>query len=206
MTTKTVAGSSRGPYAKSVETRRSIVEACVNVFGETGFHGAAMADIARRAGISTAGLLHHFPNKELLLTEVLRAHDERTAAFLQEHASSEPLSVEEMIRGLVWTLLQQPQQPGLAELGAALSAEATLSTHPAHDYFVARYSGMRHFLARQFAALRSRGAVTSNRSDEALAAMTIALVEGLQKQALYDPAVEIGSNVTDFLIGLATDR
>lgn len=42
----------RGPYAKSAGVRRRVLEACVDAFAQTGFYGATMKDVARRAGIS----------------------------------------------------------------------------------------------------------------------------------------------------------
>ena len=204
MTTSTEQPKRRGPYAKSADTRRAIVEACADAFGETGFHGATMADIARRAEISHTGLLHHFPSKELLLTEVLQANDERTAEFLAAHAGAAPATADAAISGLIWVLLQKPAKAGLAELGAALSGEAIPATHPAHDYFAQRYAGVRHFLGRQLAVLRERGEIASEHDDETLAAMMIALVEGLQKQQFYDPSIDVANPVIAFWKGLAT--
>ena len=54
------AGKGRGQYAKTAAVRQRIIESCVDAFSQTGFHGATMKDIARRAGISQTGLLHHF--------------------------------------------------------------------------------------------------------------------------------------------------
>jgi AcrR family transcriptional regulator len=61
-----------------------------------------MAEIARRAGISHTGLLHHFPSKDELLTAVLALQDDRSGEYLADHAALGPngdrLSV---LRGLV---------------------------------------------------------------------------------------------------------
>jgi len=81
----------RGPYAKSVEVKRGILEACIAAFGSGGFHGASMAEIARRAGISHTGLLYHFPQKEALLTAVLEMQDQRAAAYLEKNDQARPI-------------------------------------------------------------------------------------------------------------------
>ena len=38
---------------------------------EHGYHGAALAEIARAAGLGNAGLIHHFPSKPALYRAVL---------------------------------------------------------------------------------------------------------------------------------------
>lgn len=61
----------RGPYAKTPARRAAIVRAARDSFAEKGYAKASLRDIAERAGITHAGLLHHFRNKEELLAEVL---------------------------------------------------------------------------------------------------------------------------------------
>lgn len=173
-------------YAKTAAVRQSIVAACASAFGETGFHGASMAEIARRAGVSHTGLLHHFPRKEDLLTAVLILQDERSATYLHEHGTlgldSDPVDV---LRGMVDTLVARDRHAGLVELSAVLTGEATPSTHPAHDHFVRRYDDIRRFLRRQFQRLHDDGRLAGDASPDQLAAATIALTEGLHLQWLY---------------------
>ncbi|MFF4465167.1 MULTISPECIES: TetR/AcrR family transcriptional regulator [unclassified Streptomyces] len=60
-----------GPHAKTAAIKRQIVDACTEAFGETGLYGATMKDIAKRAGISYTGLLHHFACKVDLLAVIV---------------------------------------------------------------------------------------------------------------------------------------
>ena len=46
------------------EKREEILEAGIEAFAESGLHGAGMADIARRAGISVGVLYKYYVNKE----------------------------------------------------------------------------------------------------------------------------------------------
>lgn len=176
-------------YAKTAEVRRTVLEACISTFGESGFHGASMAEIARRAGISHTGLLHHFPSKDELLTAVLALQDHRSGEYLADHAAlgpnGDPLSV---LRGMVTILLDQKREAGLVELNAVLTAEATAPGHPAHGYFTERYRDVRRFLTRLFDELRERGQLASDQDSPVLAAMTLAMMDGLQTQWLYDRA------------------
>ncbi|WP_067894183.1 TetR family transcriptional regulator [Nocardia vaccinii] len=49
-----------------------VLEAAVDSFVETGYHGATMRSIAERAGMSVPGVYHHYPDKQQLL---VRAFD-----------------------------------------------------------------------------------------------------------------------------------
>ncbi len=49
-----------------------VLEAAVDSFVETGYHGATMRSIADRAGMSVPGVYHHYPDKQQLL---VRAFD-----------------------------------------------------------------------------------------------------------------------------------
>ncbi|MFC8360033.1 TetR/AcrR family transcriptional regulator [Streptomyces griseorubiginosus] len=120
---------SRGPYGKSAEARRRILDACVEAFGRTGFHGATMREVARRAGVSQTGLMHHFPRKEDLLLAMLELRDRRSTAFLESAAaldpSARPLAA---LRGMLAVLVENELQPGLMEVHCVLSGEATQAT------------------------------------------------------------------------------
>ena len=64
-------GTGRGPYAKSARQRERIIATALEYFGQQGYHGTSMREIARETGLSQAGLLHHFPSKADLLIAVL---------------------------------------------------------------------------------------------------------------------------------------
>jgi AcrR family transcriptional regulator len=61
--------------------RERILAAGRETFFEHGYHGAALADIARRAGVSTANIYRYYPDKSALFEavlpdELLARHDE----------------------------------------------------------------------------------------------------------------------------------
>lgn len=51
-------------YARGDETRLRIIEAAIELFGESGFGGASTRDIAARAGVNAPALLYYFESKE----------------------------------------------------------------------------------------------------------------------------------------------
>ncbi|MEV1067124.1 TetR/AcrR family transcriptional regulator [Streptomyces sp. NPDC050263] len=196
------ASSGRGPYAKSAEVRRRILEACVDAFGETGFYGATMKDVAKRAGISHTGLLHHFARKEDLLIAVLELRDERSARFLRSADAIDPVTHPvEALRGMLAIIVDSELQPGIMELHCVLSGEATSPGHPAHTYFAERYHSVRRFYTDAYTALAERGELRSAADPETLAAMTLALINGLQAQWLFDrDSVKMESAIHAFLL------
>src|SRR5919108_3056060 len=107
----------RGPYAKSAAVRRRVLEACVDAFAQTGFYGATMKDIAKRAGISYTGLLHHFPRKEDLLIAVLEFRGEQSARLLESVDARDPAGHPlKALRGVLAVTADNTLSPGLLEL------------------------------------------------------------------------------------------
>lgn len=193
--------ASRGPYAKTAEVRRRIVEACIEAFGETGFYGATMKDVAKRAGMSYTGLLHHFATKEDLLAAVLEVRAERNAEYLRGARALDPTARPvEALRGMLDIVVANELEPGMVELSCVLSGEATAPQHPAHEYFAARYRGLRAFYREAFTSLAERGELRSTIDPATLATMTVALVNGLQAQWLFDrDSVAMQSAIHDYL-------
>ncbi|MEV1065150.1 TetR/AcrR family transcriptional regulator [Streptomyces sp. NPDC050263] len=177
----------RGPYAKSAQVRRRILEVCVEVFGETGFYGASTKDIAQRAGISHTGLRHHFPRKEDLLAAVMELRDDQSVQLLESAQALDPQGHPvEALLGMLAVVAELERQPGILALYCVTSGEATAPDHPAHPYYVERYRGLRAFYTAAYTALAQRGALRSVIAPETLATMTLGLLGGLQEQWLFD--------------------
>jgi AcrR family transcriptional regulator len=54
-------------------TRRRLLASASEVFARTGFHGATLEEITCRAGLSRAAVYRHFPSKDALFVEMMRA-------------------------------------------------------------------------------------------------------------------------------------
>ncbi|GAB2844667.1 TetR/AcrR family transcriptional regulator [Actinocorallia aurea] len=194
--------AARGPYAKTAQVKVRILEACTDAFGETGFYGATMKDIAKRAGISYTGLLHHFPSKEDLLAAVLALRDERSHRYLESASALDPATDPlDALRGMLTVIVDNELRPGLLELHCVLSGEATSADHPAHAYYAERYRMLREFYTSVYTALEERGELRSSIDSATLATMTISLLNGLQAQWLFDrEAVRIEASLRAFLV------
>lgn len=198
----------RGPYAKTAALKVKILETCIELFGQTGFHNLTMKDVARRAGISHTGLLHHFASKDELLSGVLQLKDERRRQFFRERGVDVLTLPEgtEAIKAMLETAVANDLQPGLIELHSTLSAEATSPDHPAHEYYRQRYATAIGLYAQAFQALEELGELKSDSAPEDLAAIFVALTDGLQIQWLYDQNTDrLKRHVHQFLSSVIPD-
>ncbi len=63
------------PRLRSEDRRTAILAAAVRLCSEHGFHGVRTRDLAAEAGVSEALLFRHFPSKDDLIREVMRAQN-----------------------------------------------------------------------------------------------------------------------------------
>ena len=178
----------RGPYAKSAERRQQIVDEAYRAFATRGYHGTSLREIAAAAGIGLSTLQHHFGGKEDLLVAVLARRDELGGdPDAPGGAGRTTFAGLPFADGIAAQAERNERIPGLIALYSVLAAEATDAEHPAHDYFLGRYTTMRETYRTEFAALAEEGRLRDG-VDPALAAATVvALWEGIQLQWLYSP-------------------
>lgn len=72
----------KGRREQKDETRAKLVRAGSVVFAAKGIEGARIGDIAREAGVAMGTLYTHFPDKEALFVEVMRAGKDLVLAGL----------------------------------------------------------------------------------------------------------------------------
>lgn len=178
-------GRRRGRYAKTEATRQAILDAALEVFAGSGYRSGSLREIAALVGMSEAGLLHHFRNKSALLEAVLEEKDER-ARDIVPTTSNDGAAI---LRGLIALAAYNASIPGVVELFATLSAEATAPDHPAHAYFVRRYEYTRTTLERAFGNLEAEGRLRHGMTPRRAAVTLIAVMDGLQVQWLLDRSV-----------------
>ncbi|WP_327233996.1 TetR/AcrR family transcriptional regulator [Streptomyces sp. NBC_01317] len=181
MTAEPHRGHAKGRgYAKGRAKRREIIDHAMALFGEVGYRGASLREIASRCGISHPGLLHHFPTKESLLFAVLEHRDEVDGEWL---ALGGAKGVDRLRRLADLAELNATRR-GIVELFSVVAAEATSPEHPAHAYFVERYRDSVASTAQAYAQASDEGALRAGIAPDAAAQQLIALMDGLQVQWL----------------------
>ena len=100
------------PRGQTRPGREVVLEAAIVLFAERGFHGTSMRDVAAAAGMTVAGIYHHFSSKQEILRGLMVATMidvlEATAAAL-DAAGSTP---QDRLGALVeaWVLFHTQRQ------------------------------------------------------------------------------------------------
>ncbi|GAA2455180.1 TetR/AcrR family transcriptional regulator [Streptomyces glaucus] len=170
----------RGAYAAGQARRPQILEAAMRRFGQDGYHNTSLARVARDAGITDAGLLHHFGGKQQLLQAVVEYWHHQ----LDERWRRVSDSVRDAFRCHVEDMAEALRMPGIVELSVVLAAEATAAGHPAHDFFSQwQEKGVRELTERLRAGSES-GELKPDLNHEAIARECAAVDAGLRLQWL----------------------
>ncbi|MFE3452567.1 TetR/AcrR family transcriptional regulator [Nonomuraea sp. NPDC059194] len=187
---------------KGARTRERILDSAMELFSRSGFYAVSLRDIAAHAGMTHAGLLHHFPGKDELLIQVLTRREELAAEQTLTGDSDPERLLERHLDQLTWNM----RTPGLVGLFVKVSGEASDPAHPAHDYFVQRYRRLRKGTARLLRVLFERASPPIAHDPDAVAQQLLALVDGLQTQWLLDPdEVDMRASVVTYLTQLGLD-
>ncbi|MBZ6078965.1 TetR/AcrR family transcriptional regulator [Microvirga puerhi] len=107
----TVPNRRRTQVDRSAETRAILIRAAIELLQTLGFAGTSTALIAKRAGVTTGALHHHFATKDELLFGVLDHASERMRARLEQEKPVSPagtLNISDTVRHL-WEVYGNPE-------------------------------------------------------------------------------------------------
>jgi AcrR family transcriptional regulator len=185
----------RGPYTKTAARRAEIVRAARDSFAENGFTKASLRDIAERAGITHAGLLHHFRNKDDLLAAVLAERDTEE----WQYAQSQVPDMEHLAPYLGELLRHHQRAPELMRLWIELAVAASRPEHPANGYFVWRYDKVRDDFTQGMREKADKGELHEALEPQHAATLLQAVLNGLQLQWLLDQDLDVVGPVGAFM-------
>lgn len=83
------------------QTRKRLLDAAMQVTQTQGAMALTLETVAREAGISKGGLLHHFPNKDALIETLLQQLFSDFEARVNHYAEQEPLETGRWLRAYV---------------------------------------------------------------------------------------------------------
>jgi len=172
----------RGPNAAGRASKTRIIRAASGLVERLGHRSVSIKQVAHEANLTDAGVLHHFPTRENLLTGVLDARDADDDAAFRSGSS---------IDGFLQLMRANMSRPNIVRLFATMSAEATAVDNPVHEEFVSRYARAATELAADIRARQESGEFRADCDPLALAQLVIAAADGLQVQWLYDESVAV---------------
>ncbi|MFJ8111835.1 TetR/AcrR family transcriptional regulator [Streptomyces sp. NPDC096132] len=174
----------RGTYSVGDERRLRILDAAVEHFAQWGFHASSLARIAKDVGITQGGLLHHFRSKEDLLVQVLeRTEQQDSERFFREDFATATECYVNLLRLTEYNAARL----GRTRMFNVLAAEAGDPGHPAHPYFVRRYTELVSVMSDSLQRAVDSGELRQGTDVVGVAAETAAVMDGLQLQWVLDP-------------------
>ncbi|MFE9043547.1 TetR family transcriptional regulator [Streptomyces sp. NPDC012421] len=192
--------------AEAKQRQQDILRIAMDTFAARGYNNASLQEIADRAGLTQAGVLHYFRTKAQLLTSVLELRD---ASDIEALGTERPRGLA-FLRHLVDTVSRNFEREGIVRLYAVLSAESVTEGHPAQDYFRTRYEGLRAMVVEALREACDLGEIPDDTALEDTANAIIAVMDGLQVQWLLSPArVNMAAStdraITALLAGLTSN-
>jgi AcrR family transcriptional regulator len=106
MTVRDASSSGVAPGAGTADQRRAqILTAALDIISERGYAETRIADVAERAGVSTALVIYYYKTKDQLLTEAIRHHEDAWYAAAQERITSLPTAAARLEEYVAMTCL-----------------------------------------------------------------------------------------------------
>jgi len=189
-----------GPRARTLARHEDILRAATEVFGDSGFRGGTLDDVAKRVGMTHAGVLHHFGSKVNLLQEVLTYRDQMDDAGVRAaHGAA-------FFQHLIATARLNMTRPGIVQTYVVLSSEAVTRDNPGHQFFRDRFTGLRELVLAELRTIQNPAAPLTEADLVNAASSIIAVMDGLQVQWLIDPELVDLGEATAFAIQAIVDR
>jgi AcrR family transcriptional regulator len=190
--------SERLPYAtlraKGEDRRQRIVAVAQRLASEQGWRRTSIGQIAREAGVTPAGLLHHFESKEQLLNAVLDARDADDMAHLDLSAD-----FEVQIAQVADRFTRSPQLVGTF---AVLLMENLDPAAPLHGRFLDRYRAGREIVAAAIRRGQESGRFRSDVDADVKAVEIIAVITGMETSWMLDPSIPLAEVFAQYAASL----
>lgn len=184
--------------AGTAARRQDILTAAMDCFIQDGFDATSLRQIAVRATMTHAGVLHHFENKEALVAALLQRRDEQDEEFVR-HVMQQARPNSGRAPALFALLAHNRQSPGEMRFWNELCAAASRPGHSSQVYFAARYKSLRFYMEEVLRRRAQAGALREGVRPELVAMLLPAVLDGLQSQWLLDQRLALDEAVDHFL-------
>jgi AcrR family transcriptional regulator len=187
------------PYAtllaKGEDRRQRILDVAERLVARNGGRGTTLAQIAQEAGVSQAGLLHHFESKEQLLNAVLDARDadDEANADLSGDLIEQLASVTERFK----------RAPELIGTLGVLRMENLDPGAPLHGRFLRRYRSGVDWVAEGIRRGQHAGRYRTDLDPVLKAVEIVAFLNGIETSWLLDPSIPLDEVFREYTSSLA---
>jgi AcrR family transcriptional regulator len=178
--------------AKGEDRRQRILSVAERLLARNGWRSTSLAQIAKEAGVTPAGLLHHFESKEQLLNAVLDARDADDDAHADYRSGD-----------LITELSRVPERfqraPELIGTFTVLLVENIAADAPLHDRMHKRYSDAVDIITKLIKRGQSDGLYRPDFDAATKAVEILAFITGMETLWLLDRSISL----TDVFKGYA---
>jgi AcrR family transcriptional regulator len=176
--------------AKGEDRRQHILVVALRLMTRGGGRATTLGQVAREAGMSTAGLLHHFPSKEQLLHAVLDARDAQ-----DEAAADFDSDLDVQLRGV---RARFERSPGLVGMFIVLLCENLDTGAPLHQRFLGRYRSALRMLAGAIRRGQRSGRFRAEVNADVKAREIVAFLYGIEATWLLDPRIPVADVLAEY--------
>ncbi|GAB3008477.1 TetR/AcrR family transcriptional regulator [Mycobacterium bourgelatii] len=183
--------------AKGEDRKQRILEVAQRLLSRNGWRSTTLAQIAREAGVSPAGLLHHFESKEQLLHAVLDARDldDETHADRGGDLIGEIAQVADRFN----------RAPELVGTFTVLLVENIAPDAPLHDRLVTRQRDAAQIVADGIRRGQAAGRFRHDIDPDIKAVEILAFIHGMEMTWLLDPSIPLTEVFKEYAEALARD-
>jgi AcrR family transcriptional regulator len=175
------------PYAtllaKGDDRKQRILAIAERLLARNGWRNTSLAQIAKEAGVSSAGLLHHFESKEQLLNAVLDARDDDD----DMHADRSGDLITEICR----VAERFHRAPELVGTFTVLLVENIAPDAPLHDRLQKRQRDAVDIVAELIRSGQRSGRYRQDFDAAIKAVEILAFVNGMETAWLLDPSIPL---------------
>jgi len=187
------------PYAtllaKGEDRKQRILAVAQRLLARNGGRGTTLGQIAQEAGVTPAGLLHHFESKEQLLHAVLDARDADDDA----NADREGDILEELER----VTERFRRSPGLIGIFTVLLSENLDPEAPLHVRFLNRYRAAVDTVAEGIRRGQRDGRYRTDLDPAVKAREIVAFLYGMETSWLLDPSIPLNDVFREYTSSLS---
>jgi len=165
--------------------RTALLDAATVIFARDGYTSASMRDVAALAGITTVGLLHHFPNKEALLAALLERRDQRVTSRFRDLTTE--LTLTGFLKFLRLSMGFSVEDAAECQASMVMNTESLSHAHPACAWHKERFHLTHDHARGHLTALIEAGEIRADIDIKAMAQEIFSVMDGLQIQWLRSP-------------------